>query len=109
MSTVRVPNFEAKIREALAEYLTDPTRIDLDTELTVLARGLGALPVHADMGGVLLIRPSGEVVVVHSNQEWTERAECDVVTDPEWISHSYDSCIRHYPKLREAIEELRTS
>ena len=104
-----MPNAEVKVREALAEYLQDPTKVGLDTELVVLARALSALPVYEDMGGVLLIRPSGEVLVVHSNQEWTDRAECEVVTDAEWISHAYDSCIQRYPKLQEAIAELRAS
>jgi hypothetical protein len=104
-----VVDAEAKIRQALAEYLMDPTKLGLDPDLAVLARGLGALPVHEDMGGVLLIRPSGEVLVVHSNQEWTEKAEFEVVTDPEWISHSYDSCVRRYPKLKDAIEALKSS
>ncbi|HSD73938.1 MAG TPA: hypothetical protein VLB75_04160 [Steroidobacteraceae bacterium] len=104
-----MPDIEAQIRRALAEYLKDPTVAGLDAELTVLARGLGALPVHADMGGVLLIRPSGEVLVVHSNQEWTEHAECEVVTDPEWISHSYDACAERYPNLRAAMAELKAS
>ena len=104
-----MPNAEVKVREALAEYLQDPTKVGLDTELVILARALSALPVYEDMGGVLLIRPSGEVLVVHSNQEWTDRAECEVVTDTEWISHAYDSCIQRYPKLQDAIEELRAS
>lgn len=102
-------NAELKLREALAEYLRDPTKVGLDTELVVLARAFSALPVYEDMGGVLLITPSGEVLVVHSNQEWTEKAECEVVVDAEWIAHAYDSCIQRYPKLREAIEELKAS
>jgi hypothetical protein len=95
---------EARIRQVLAEYLQDPRKLGLDPDLHVLARGLSALPVYEDMGGVLLIRPSGEVLVVHSNQEWTEKAEFEVVTDSEWISHAYDSCVRRYPKLKGAIE-----
>jgi hypothetical protein len=109
MSADRMPSVEAEILGALAEYLKDPRKLGLDTDLAVLARGLCALPVHADMGGVLLIRPSGDVVMVNSNQEWTERAECEVVTDPEWISRAYDSCVLRYPKLRRTIEQLRSS
>jgi hypothetical protein len=100
---------EAKIRAALAEYLKDPTKVALDPELVVLARALGALPVYADMGGALLVRPAGEVLVVHSNQEWTEKAEYEVVVDPEWIAHSYECCVRHFPQLQDAITELKAS
>jgi hypothetical protein len=102
-----VEDAEAKIRQALAEYLKDPSKLGLDPDLHALARGLSALPVYEDMGGALLVRPSGEVLVVHSNQDWTEKAEFEVVTDPEWIAHSYDSCVRRYPKLKDAIEALK--
>ncbi len=100
---------ETEIRRALAEYLQDPTKADLDPELVVLARGLSALPVYADMGGVLLLRPSGEVLVVHSNQEWTEKAEYEEVGDPEWISHAYRCCVRLYPRLKAAVAALEAS
>jgi hypothetical protein len=109
MSVDRTPNVEAEILGALAEYLKDPRKVGLDTELAVLARGLCALPVYADMGGVLLIRPSGDVVIVNSNQDWTEKAEYEVVTDPEWISRAYDFCVKRYPKLQRTIVQLRSS
>jgi hypothetical protein len=104
-----MPSIETEILGALAEYLKDPRKPGLDPELAVLARGLCALPVYADMGGALLIRPSGDVLIVNSNEEWTEKAEYDVVTDPEWISRAYDSCARRYPRLQRVIEQLRTS
>jgi hypothetical protein len=100
---------ELEIRRALSDYLKDPGKAGLDTDLVVLARGLGALPVYADMGGVLLVRPSGEVLVVHSDQEWTEKAEYEVVDAPEWITHAYDSCAERYPTLKDAIAELKAS
>ena len=100
---------EARIVEALATYLKDPSKLGLTTDLAVLARGLVALPVYADMGGALLVRPSGDVLVVHSNQEWTERAEFEVVDDPVWISRAYDACAQRFPQLASAIDELRSS
>jgi hypothetical protein len=102
-------NIEAEILGALAEYLKDPRKPGLDPELAVLARGLCALPVHADMGGALLLRPSGDVLIVNSNEEWTEKADYEVVTDPKSISRAYDSCARRYPKLQRVIEHLKAS
>ena len=32
-----MPDAEVKVREALAEYLQDPTKVGLDTELVILA------------------------------------------------------------------------
>ena len=104
-----MPDIDTEILTALAEYLRDPRKAGLDPELAVLARGLCALPVYADMGGVLLLRPSGDVLIVNSNEEWTEKADYEVVTDPEWISRAYDSCARRYPKLEGVIEQLRSS
>jgi hypothetical protein len=101
-----MPSIETEILSALAEYLQDPRKPGLDPELAVLARGLCALPVYADMGGALLLRPSGDVLIVNSNEEWTDY---EVVTDPESISRAYDSCARRYPKLQRLIEQLRSS
>jgi hypothetical protein len=109
MSVDRMPSVETEILAALAEYLKDPRKVGLDTELAVLARGLCALPLYADMGGVLLIRPSGDVLMVNSNEEWTEKAEYEVVTDPQWISRAYDFCARRYPRLQRVIEQLKFS
>jgi hypothetical protein len=109
MSVDRMPSIEAEILGALAEYLKDPRKPGLDAELAVLARGLCALPVYADMGGVLLIRPSGDVLMVNANEEWTEKADYEVVIDPQWISRAYDICAQRYPKLQRVIEQLRSS
>jgi hypothetical protein len=52
-----MPNVEEEIRAALLEYLKDPTVFGLTTDLATLARALDALPVYADIGAALLIRP----------------------------------------------------
>ena len=99
---------ESEIRAAIATYLKDPSTLDLTSELASLARSLDALPIYADLGGALLIRPNGEVLEVHSNQSWTsEVPECRVVSDPEWIAHAYDKCMLRYPQLRNTIKSIR--
>ena len=99
-------NVEEEIRAALSEYLKEPTMLGLTTDLAILARALDALPVYADIGGAVLIRPSGEVLCVHTNQAWTEDAEFKVETGPEWIRQAYKACAERYPRLSNVAEKL---
>jgi hypothetical protein len=95
------PAFQDALVHALEVYLQDPSSIGLTSELAVLAQAHGALPVYADMGGALLIRRTGEVLSVHSNQEWSAASEWSVVTEALWLNIAYVACERRYPALRE--------
>lgn len=95
---------EAAIRAALVEYLRDPASLGLTTDLAALARTLVALPVYADMGAALLIRPTGEVLSVHSNQPWHESSEFEVVASVETRRSAWKSCAQRYPALRAIAE-----
>jgi hypothetical protein len=97
------PAFQDALVHALAVYLQDPSSIGLTSELAVLAQAHGALPVYADLGGALLIRRTGEVLSVHSNQEWTAASEWSVVTEAQWLEVAYVACERRYPTLREFL------
>lgn len=99
-------NVEEEIRAALSEYLKDPTVLGLTTDLAILARALDALPVYADVGGALLIKPSGEVLCVHTNQAWTDDVGFKVETGPEWIRRAYKACAERYPRLSNVAEML---
>jgi hypothetical protein len=99
---------EAEVLDAIAVYLKDPASLGLTTDLAVLARTLNALPVYADVGGALLIRPSGEVLEVGSDQSWASASlDFSVVVDPKWISLAYDKCALRYPSLRHTIMRFR--
>jgi hypothetical protein len=100
MSKVATAEFRDALAHALDIYLQDPSSIGLTSDLAILARAHNALPVYADMGGALLIRPSGEVLLVHSNQGWTATSECSVVTESQWIAVAYAACENRYPRLR---------
>jgi hypothetical protein len=69
----------------VSAYLADPDMLGLTNDLAVLARTLNALPVCSDIGGALLIKPSGEVLCVHSDQAWNEASHYRAETDPAWI------------------------
>ena len=95
--------FREALLQALDDYLEDPSSLGLTIDLAILARAHMALPVRADMGGALLMRASGEIVFVHSNQDWTATSEYSVVTDPQLISVAYTACELRYPKLYELL------
>jgi hypothetical protein len=98
---------EAKIQEALSAYLADPAILGLTKDLAVPARTLNALPVYADIGGALLIKPSGEVLCVHSDQAWNEASQYRAETDPARIDLAYATCAVRFPALRDVIYQLR--
>lgn len=95
-----------QVRAALAAYLSDPTQLGLTTDLAVLARSLEALPVYADLGGALLIRPSGEVLLVHSDQPWDATSKFEVEARPEWRRLAFEACSRRFPALDDVMRHL---
>jgi hypothetical protein len=101
---------DQEIKAVLAAYLQDPSLVgailENNEDLRVLARTFDALPVYADLGGALLMRPSGEVLFVHSNQLWDGSAEVEVERREEWVGEAYRSCARRFPSLGEAIRHL---
>jgi hypothetical protein len=99
---------EAQIRNAIAAYLSDPSQLGLTVELASLARTLKALPVYADMGGALLIRPDGQVLEVSSDVSWTDPSPpFRVVSDSASINQAYDRCAERFPRLQATIAEMR--
>ena len=69
-----------EIQRWLAEYIaaTDPRLADH----RALAVRLHALPLYADMGGCIAIRPDGDVIFVDIDQDWTDPERSDL--DPDW-------------------------
>lgn len=100
MSHLATANLRDALIHALHDYLKDPSSLELTVDLAILAQAHNALPVYADMGGALLIRSTGEVLLFHSNQEWSATAECSVVVDAMWIAVAYFACEKRYPALR---------
>lgn len=107
---VVAPNVDQEISAVLAAYLRDPSLIgpilEKNEDLPVLARAFNALPVYADIGGALLVRPSGEVLFVHSNQAWDASAVVEVERREKWVGEAYSACARRFPSLRETTDRL---
>jgi hypothetical protein len=103
--------FRDALVHALDTYLQNPASLELTSDLAILARVHTALPVYADIGGALLIRPTGEVLLFHSNQEWTATSESSIVTEARWIAVAYVAGEKRYPALRGLLpstDEIET-
>ena len=83
------------IRDSLAEWLNDPHLPDL----AGLARNLEALPVYADMGAALLIRPDGTVISASTDQPWDETATASLETRSEWVQVAHLEAARRHAAL----------
>ncbi|MGH7437917.1 MAG: hypothetical protein ACRENE_19735 [Polyangiaceae bacterium] len=73
-----MPDLADRIRQRLAEYLTDSAPDPLDIR-SVVAK-FGALPLTSDMGGCLAIRPDGKIV----SFQWDEPHDAKVEQDARW-------------------------
>lgn len=104
------PSINSDITAVLTAYLNDHSLIgpvlERNDDLPILARKFHALPVYADMGGALLIRLNGEVLVVHSNQAWDETSQSEVETNEQWLRVAYLSCARRFPELQQVVQNL---
>jgi hypothetical protein len=98
---------DSQINEVLDTYLLDPSWIGdplrHNPDLPALAKSLRALPVYADMGCALLIRPTGQILSVHSNQAWDEHAAHELVSDPFWVHMALTSCETRFPSLSNVV------
>jgi hypothetical protein len=67
ISTLSDPEREL-VKKEIATFLlgTDQRLIDR----RALAEQLHALPLYSDMGGCILLEPTGQLVLVHSNQSY---------------------------------------
>ena len=64
-----------------------------------------ALPVYADMSAFLLIRPSGELLEVDSNQDWSGEVSARAATlDTAWRRRVLRAGILKYPELQDVLE-----
>jgi hypothetical protein len=87
---------EALIRKRLEEYLCGPPH-----ELQEFSRRHGALPVYWDMGGLLLLLPSGTII----------GTDVDAIDDPtsqveeQWQLIARVSAASKYPELSCSLPE----
>jgi hypothetical protein len=76
-----------------------------DRSVRVLADHLHALPLYADMGACILLRPSGELLEVGTDQDWlgevsARPAELDTV----WRQRVLRAGVLKFPELQDVLE-----
>ena len=76
-----------------------------DPRVRTLAGRLRALPLYADMRSCILIRPSGELLEVDSNQDWSGEVSARAATlDTAWRRRVLRAGILKYPELQDVLE-----
>ena len=63
-----------ELRNRLEQLAADYSRSEVDWERSLASR-FGAVPLHADIGGCILLAPNGDWLFVHSDQDWTSTIE----------------------------------
>jgi len=82
----------SQIEARLSDYIRSP---NTPTDLRGLAQTLGALPIYADLGGCLLIRPNCELLEV----EWDDDSEPTNLIEPRERSVALVLGAEKYPEL----------
>jgi hypothetical protein len=92
-----VPLIEQRIAELLAS--TDVRSGDYRS----IATHHAALPIYADIGGCIALKPTGEWLFFHSNQRWDPPEEVEPMNDNEWRVVALLAAREKYPELAEMI------
>ncbi|NTX11175.1 hypothetical protein HUA76_10280 [Myxococcus sp. CA056] len=88
------------IERWLKEFLLNPTE---PADQRELARELGGLPLYADMGGLVVLRPDGTVLTYDWEDSKSE------ATDDVWKVVALTTSREKYPRLRELLPERTVS
>jgi hypothetical protein len=68
------PELQKVIQSLVDRWLASPSN---DPELARAVRNSGALPVYADMGGTLFVRPDGEILTLEHDSTEAPQIEAD--------------------------------
>ena len=86
------PELRRAIQSLVDRWLGSPPN---DPEFVEVVRASGALPVYADMGGTLFLRPDGEILVL----EHDSRDAPQIEADPGWRMTAVVVGAEKYPEL----------
>ena len=76
-----------------------------DPRVRALAGRIRALPLYADMSAFILIRPSGELVEVDSDQDWsTDLSVRPAGLDMAWRRRVLRAGVLKFPELQDVLE-----
>ncbi len=89
------PDLRSVIQHLIQRWFDSPTHL----ELVDAVRTSGALPVYADMGGALLLRPDGEILCF----PWDSLGEPARESDPGWRITAVVVGTEKYPELRPLL------
>jgi hypothetical protein len=96
------PELSRRLEAGLAAFLASDA---WDPAVRALARRLRALPLYADMGACILLRPSGELLEVGTDQDWSgEVSASAAVLDAGWRTRVLRAGVLKFPALQDAIE-----
>ena len=89
---------EARLDVFLASEAWEPS-------VRALAGRLRALPLYADMGACILLRPSGELLEVGTDQDWSgEVSPSAAELDTIWRGRVLRAGVTKYPELQDVLE-----
>ena len=73
--------------------------------MRALAGRLRALPLYADMGACILLRPTGELLEVGTDQDWSGEVSASAAElDAEWRGRVLRASALKYPDLQDVLE-----
>lgn len=91
-------SLSAQIATRLQEYINSE-----DAHFRTLAQHLGALPIYADLGGYILLRPDGELLFVDIDQDPQDVRVMTTSIEPRWRTLALVVGSEKYPELRELL------
>lgn len=86
------PELQKVIQSLVDRWLASPSN---DPELARAVRISGALPVYADLGGTLFVRPDGEILVLEHDSPDAPQVEAD----PGWRITTVVVAAERFPEL----------
>jgi hypothetical protein len=96
------PDLSSRIEARLDAFLASDA---WDPRVRALAGRLRALPLYADMSGCILLRPSGELLEVDADQDWSGNVSPVVADlDPEWRQRVLRAGALKHPELEDVLE-----
>ena len=96
------PEQSRRLEARLDVFLTSEA---WEPSVRALAGGLRALPLYADMGACILLRPSGELLEVGTDQDWSGAVSASAANlDAGWRGRVLRAGALKYPELQDVLE-----
>ncbi|WP_224371702.1 hypothetical protein [Hyalangium versicolor] len=101
---ITLPSRLAPLIEQRVSELRDSTDTGpLGEDYRSIAIHYGALPLYADIGGCIALKPTGEWLFFHSNQRWNPPEEVEPLDANAWRAQALRVGSKKYPELAEML------